>query len=55
MERRARKLTDTNSLVIPARNEADGLAKLLPALRLYAPKGTGELACTVNNNRAKSQ
>jgi glycosyltransferase involved in cell wall biosynthesis len=28
------------SLVIPARNEADGLAKLLPVLRNYVPGGT---------------
>jgi glycosyltransferase involved in cell wall biosynthesis len=32
--------TSTFSLVIPARNEAEGLAKLLPELSQYLPEGT---------------
>jgi glycosyltransferase involved in cell wall biosynthesis len=32
--------TSTFSLVIPARNEAEGLAQLLPELRKYLPDGT---------------
>jgi glycosyltransferase involved in cell wall biosynthesis len=33
------KLADTYSIVIPARNEAEGLAKLLPQLAAYLPDG----------------
>lgn len=33
------KPADTYSIVIPARNEADGLAKMLPALALHLPPG----------------
>jgi glycosyltransferase involved in cell wall biosynthesis len=33
------KLADTYSIVIPARNEADGLAQMLPQLALHLPQG----------------
>jgi glycosyltransferase involved in cell wall biosynthesis len=33
------KLVDTYSIVIPARNEADGLAKMLPELAVHLPQG----------------
>ena len=35
-----RNLIDTYALVIPARNEADSLAKLLPELSVHVPEGT---------------
>jgi glycosyltransferase involved in cell wall biosynthesis len=33
------KLADTYSIVIPARNEADGLAEILPELAVHSPQG----------------
>lgn len=39
MRTRNDSLADTYSIVIPARNEAGGLAKLLPALSAYVPFG----------------
>ncbi|ROZ79139.1 glycosyltransferase family 2 protein [Ramlibacter sp. WS9] len=39
MQTRTDKPADTYSIVIPARNEAEGLAKLLPALAVYMPQG----------------
>lgn len=40
MPKRTDKLLDTYSIVIPARNEARGLAKLLPGLAAHLPQGT---------------
>jgi len=40
MQTRGEKLADTYSIVIPARNEAGGLAKLLPGLVAHLPENT---------------
>jgi len=39
VQTRTDKPADTYSIVIPARNEADGLAKMLPALAAHLPRG----------------
>jgi glycosyltransferase involved in cell wall biosynthesis len=46
------KLADTYSIVIPARNEAEGLAKLLPQLAAYLPEGAEIIVVNDGSNDA---